>query len=600
MTRAVVFRFMRTMWNVSKGRPALSLLLNILVGLTEGISLMLLIPLVTLAAPETSASVKELPIVGGWLAQIRFELGWVLAIFLFLVLFQALLQRWKVTYNQMMLMQIGEDLRITLFKTVSMSRWEMISSSRTGDLNHSLTKDVDRIVSACSSALGLAQTAFMLAIYTALAFLVSWQMALFAIMAGGVLFLILFPIRRRASQHGETLVNLYQEQNHTVLEFISGLRIAKLFTAEEREVSRYRGNLTQMRRKVMEYISFSTWGNVAFQVGVALIAAGFIWLSLTIFKLDLARLALLIVLFARLAPRFLVMQQNVQTLLGDIPAFDNFVATQERYHKATETLTSEKATPLLLRDRLRIESVSLTYDGADAPSLVGIDAEIVAGEITALIGNSGSGKSTLADVVQGLIRPTAGLLYVDEEPITDATRRHWRKSIASVPQDPFLFNDTIAANLRLARPKASEQELWDALERANIAELIRSLPEGMMTHAQERGTRFSGGERQRLALARAILKRPQLLVLDEATSALDWENQKLVAAAIDDLRGKTTILTIAHRPSLIAVADTVISLSHGKVIEHGSYVTLSKKPNSTVAQLLAAESIPLPGKPQSF
>jgi ATP-binding cassette subfamily C protein len=151
------------------------------------------------------------------------------------------------------------------------------------------------------------------------------------------------------------------------------------------------------------------------------------------------------------------------------------------------------------------------------------------------------------------------------------------------------MNDTLAENLRVGRADATDAELWEALDRAQIGDLIRSLPEGLETVAQERGQRFSGGERQRLALARALLRRPKFLVLDEATSALDWENQRFIAEAIAALRGTLTCLIIAHRPSLITSADRVIAMEDGRVIEEGGFAELRSDPKSALARMVEGD-----------
>ncbi|MEL6541210.1 MAG: ABC transporter ATP-binding protein [Pseudomonadota bacterium] len=231
----------------------------------------------------------------------------------------------------------------------------------------------------------------------------------------------------------------------------------------------------------------------------------------------------------------------------------------------------------------------MQYEGAKAPALSCVNATIKAGTITALIGQSGAGKSTMGDLIMGLTQPSEGALLIDGQPLEDTNRRAWRRSVACVPQDAFLMNDTIAANLRIGKPDASEDEIWRSLDQANAGDLVRGLPDGLETMAGDRGGRFSGGERQRLALARALLRQPQLLVLDEATSALDWENQSIIADAIQALRGELTIVTIAHRSSLITIADDVIALDKGKLVAQGRFAEMKGDPGSPLSALLAGD-----------
>ncbi len=218
-----------------------------------------------------------------------------------------------------------------------------------------------------------------------------------------------------------------------------------------------------------------------------------------------------------------------------------------------------------------------------------IDLALRANTITALIGPSGSGKSTIADLFMGLLHPTEGTISVDGTPLSDGNRRLWREQVAFVPQEPFLLNDTIEANLRIASPDATEEQLRDALRTAKALDFVDRLPAGLATLVGERGTRFSGGERQRISLARALLRQPKLLILDEATSALDWENQRLIANDIAEMRGKLTILTIAHRLSMIDFAEDVIAIEEGRVVEAGRFDQLAADPHSRLAMMLRGE-----------
>ena len=189
----------------------------------------------------------------------------------------------------------------------------------------------------------------------------------------------------------------------------------------------------------------------------------------------------------------------------------------------------------------------------------------------------------------GLLEPTAGKILVDGVEIDASNRRRWRDQVAYVPQDVFLLHDTIAANLRLAAPQASDDASWTALRAAHASDFVEQLDQRLETVVGDRGARLSGGERQRIALARALLRKPSLLILDEATSALDWQNQALIARSIDGLRGAMTILTIAHRPSMIAFADWVVAMEDGRVVEVGQYQRLKAKPASRLSRMLSGE-----------
>jgi len=587
MTLAGLRDYLATIWAVAGGRLLAGVGLTALAGLTEGLSLVILIPLVAIAMPGGGSVLSDLPLVGETLARWSPDLVTLLMIFIALVVAQALLSRAKALFNQRTIQDVSAQLRTRLFESISYARWEALHNRRSSDLNHALTHDIDNVMGSIGSVLAIVQACLMLAIYLVLALLISWPMALFAFVIGGALFLALYPLRRRANRHGKRLIAMYQDQNATVLEFIGSIRLAKLFAAEDRQVREYSGNVGRIRGAVLDFAALSTWGGVFFQIGAALVAALFVYLAIEVFALDFARLATLLVVFARIAPRFSAIQENVQTFLTEAPAFANYRRNADHFDAHREEPALSGATAPSLRESIGLSGVGMTYSGADTPSLRDVTLEIPKGQIVAMIGPSGSGKSTLADLMAGLFAPTAGTVTIDGVAIDAANRRAWRSTVASVPQESQLLHTTLASNLRLGNAHATEAEIWDALERANIAELVRALPDGLETVAGDRGTRFSGGERQRFALARALLRKPQLLILDEATSALDWENQRMIVAAITALRGELTILTIAHRPSLVSFADHVVALENGRIVEQGSYSELAARDESKIARMIS-------------
>ena len=587
MTLAGLRDYFATIWSVAGGRLLAGVGLTALSGLTEGLSLVILIPLVAIAMPGGGSVLSDLPLVGETLARWSPDLVTLLMIFIALVVAQALLSRAKALFNQRTIQDVSAQLRTRLFESISYARWEALHNRRSSDLNHALTHDIDNVMGSIGSVLAIVQACLMLAIYLVLALLISWPMALFAFVIGGALFLALYPLRRRANRHGKRLIAMYQDQNATVLEFIGSIRLAKLFAAEDRQVREYSGNVGRIRGAVLDFAALSTWGGVFFQIGAALVAALFVYLAIEVFALDFARLATLLVAFARIAPRFSAIQENVQTFLTEAPAFANYRRNADHFDAHREEPALSGATAPSLRESIGLSGVGMTYSGAETPSLRDVTLEIPKGQIVAMIGPSGSGKSTLADIMAGLFAPTAGIMTIDGVAIDAANRRAWRSTVASVPQESQLLHTTLASNLRLGNAHATDAEIWDALERANIAELVRALPDGLETVAGDRGTRFSGGERQRFALARALLRKPQLLILDEATSALDWENQRMIVAAITALRGELTILTIAHRPSLVSFADHVVALENGRIVEQGSYEDLAARDESKIARMIS-------------
>jgi ATP-binding cassette, subfamily B, bacterial len=226
------------------------------------------------------------------------------------------------------------------------------------------------------------------------------------------------------------------------------------------------------------------------------------------------------------------------------------------------------------RGELRLSGVRFTYPGADRPALDGVDLHVPAGSTLALVGETGSGKSTLGSLVARLHDPDVGAVSIDGVDLRDLRLADLADLVGVVSQETYLLHATVRENLRYAKPDATDDEIETAARAARVHEVIADLPEGYDTVVGPRGHRFSGGERQRLAIARTLLRDPRILVLDEATSALDTATERAVQAAFDALsRGRTT-LTIAHRLSTVRDADRIAVLDHGRVVESGTHADL--------------------------
>jgi ATP-binding cassette subfamily B protein/subfamily B ATP-binding cassette protein MsbA len=248
-----------------------------------------------------------------------------------------------------------------------------------------------------------------------------------------------------------------------------------------------------------------------------------------------------------------------------------------------ESNLTEGARPETFSGNIEFRDVSFSY-GGEAPALKHISLTALPGQTIALVGATGSGKSTFLNLLSRFYEPTSGEILLDGNPLSGLSKEWLRDNTGFVTQEPFLFNTTLRENLTLAKHEASDEELWEILEAANAAEFIRALPEGLNTMAGERGIRFSGGEKQRLSIARALLKNPPLLLLDEATSALDNTTEKLVQQALDKLRSNRTSFVIAHRLSTIRNADVICVLDHGELVEQGAHQELMEK-NGLYAKL---------------
>jgi ATP-binding cassette subfamily C protein len=302
-----------------------------------------------------------------------------------------------------------------------------------------------------------------------------------------------------------------------------------------------------------------------------------VFLALRVLHVQAATMLLLLAIFSRLMPQLASLQSQVHQMASTLPSYDHVLAIEADCAANAEPEAiagdSDEAAALSLRRELRMEDVWFAYRNAERdrePRFVlrGIDLAIGAGGVTAVVGPSGAGKSTIADLANGLLLPTHGRLLLDGQVLDPSAMRQWRSRVGYVGQDTVLFHQSVRNNLLWARPDATDEELREALLMA-AAGFVYELPGGLESIVGDRGILLSSGQRQRISLARALLRKPTLLILDEATNALDVENEARILDAIREAvrgqQGALTVLMIAHRASAVCRADRIFELEDGRV-----------------------------------
>jgi len=288
-----------------------------------------------------------------------------------------------------------------------------------------------------------------------------------------------------------------------------------------------------------------------------------------------------VVAFTQLQTRLLFPIQNLLSTGADVEAS---LALFDRIYEYLDLPIDivEKADPVQLRTaellgEVRFEDVSFSYSGHEPWTAQRINLVVPAGTRTAIVGETGAGKTTLGYLVARLYDPQKGRVTIDGVDIRDASLQSLAQTVGVVSQETYLFHASVRENLRFACPDASDEEIEEAAMTAHIHELITTLPDGYDTVVGERGYRLSGGEKQRLAIARVILKDPRILILDEATSALDTTSERLVQRALEPLMAGRTTIAIAHRLSTILAADVIFVLDRGRLVERGTHAELLRR-----------------------
>ena len=510
-----------------------------------------------------------------------------LALFVVIKAGQAALRAWSDTLNLKLETDYVSFLRDRFYRTMMQANWLFLTRQRSSELTQAVISEIPAASNGIRQMLVLLSVSLTAMVQLAVALSLSVGMTALTLGSGLIVWLGLRPLRRHSFAVAKLGYGKRAEMASAVTEHLAGMKIAKGHGRESQHFGHFQRAMNEIAAHVMRIQRISALTSIWLETAAVAALALFVWFAVSVQQVDGASLLLLVFVFMRLLSHV----TNVQNLWHQVEhALPSFAATDELRAKlaaAAEPPPPPVSRRLELGDAIHVQNLSFRYDPSQPGfALDNIDLLLPARQVTALCGLSGAGKSTLADVLLGLLTPEKGRVLIDGQQLANERLYDWRQSIGYVPQETFLLHDTIRNNLLWAQPDADEDRLRAALRSAAAEEFVNRLPEGLDTVVGDRGVRLAGGERQRIALARALLRQPTLLVLDEATSSLDTHNERLVQDAIERLHGHTTILLIAHRLSTVRFADRIVVLSAGRVAETGTWDELTGRAGGLFHQLV--------------
>ncbi len=481
------------------------------------------------------------------------------------------------------------ELRLRLFAHIQRQSLGFFDRNKAGVLVSRMTADIESMSELVQwGLLQFVSAGILISVALVVLMVLSWQMTVVALAVLPIVVLASIVFQRRSNDAYLEVRERVGQNLSTIQEHLAGVRVIQASARTDEQRHRFRMSNRGLFSAHMRTVRVSTWyfGVVelagVLATALAVLAGG--WL-VDRQAVSVGTVVAVVLLLASLFEPVQQLSQLYNTLQSATASLRKMFDILD-----TEPEVDEHHASVDLGDSgdVVVDSVTFTYPGSDVPALTDASLTIASGERIALVGPTGAGKSTLAKLIARLYDPDQGVIALGGTELRNATMSSLRQRVVVVPQEGFLFNGTIADNLRLARPESTDLELLDALDRIGVKGRFTDLPDGLDTEVRERGSRLSAGERQLVSLARAALVDPTVLVLDEATSNLDPGTESEVEAALERLMSGRTVVVVAHRLSTVRRADRIVVCDGGRLVEVGTHDELVAISGGRYAQLSSA------------
>ena len=545
-------------------RGTLMILSMVVAALAEGLGIAALLPLLNLViAPEGASGAVSIYVARAFaFAGFELSVGGLLVAIVGLITLKSLLMLIAMAQVGYSAAHVTMEQRLKVIRALLDARWQYFVNQHAGNLASAVSVEPARAANAYVSACRCLAAGIQLLVYLVLSVTISWEVSIAAVIVGAFGLTVLNRFIAVTRQAGQDQTKLQKSFMTRLLQGLDGMKPLKamsregslgpLFEEDVRGLNRAQRAMVFSREAVLE----------SHEVIRILAVAGGLYFFLIVWGQPVDGLFVLALLFARTLQKVSLLQSSYQTVTLEQPAFAFLLSTIEAADRARESnLAGENPR---FDSIVSLRNVSFSYGLRNI--LDDVSMELPAGKFIAVTGSSGVGKTTVADLIIGLLRPQRGDVWIDDLPLHAIDTKAWRDMIGYVPQDTFLFHDTIAANVTLGDREISRVRVEHALRRAEAWDFVALLPEGMDSIVGERGARLSGGQRQRIAIARALIRDPALLILDEATTALDPETEAGIVATVRHLTGNVTVLSISHQPAMKRAADIVYRMDNRTVV----------------------------------
>ena len=476
-------------------------------------------------------------------------------------------------------MEFEKRISRQLFARTFGANWSHLSLHKLGHLDQLLTTYIARSSAPLLYFGGSIVVIANLLVYTFLAVNISAVVTVCALATGLLATFFFKPFFRRNAKMSHEFNGMVKDFSHLVNENVLGMKTIKSMSLESEVAEKANVFFERSKWVNMQVVIVRNITNVLVEPFSAIFILGIlIYFLLSHQVINFASFAVIVYAISRIFSQAQTVQSDMHSVISSLPFLETILKYREEMRSQEEEDGGTR--PFHFQQRLELQHVHFSYPMHKQSVLQDVSFSMNKGEFIGLIGPSGAGKTTIVDLCLRLYVPESGTILLDGADAKDIRLKEWRQNIGYVSQEIFLLNDTIANNIRFYNDNITKEDIVESSRMANIYDFIETLPEKFNTVVGERGVLLSGGQRQRIVLARVLARRPQILILDEATSALDNESEALIQKSIEGLKGKVTVLAIAHRLSTVMASDRLLVLDKGKIIEEGTPAELLKDKDS--------------------
>ncbi|MBN1849810.1 MAG: ABC transporter ATP-binding protein [Deltaproteobacteria bacterium] len=558
------FRMIREFMKSYPLRSSVMFICLVLAGISEGIGVATLMPLLNLTLGGANHADSHL----GRLTNEVFSyfglqpsLGTLLIVIVLGILLKngfTLLAMKQVGYT---VAYVVTDLRFALLQSILKARWDHFIKHPIGLFTNAISTEAIRLSEGYRFACRIIAEAIQVLFYLTIALFISWQVTLVAFFVGLLIIFILIPLIKMSRRAGFQQTNSFQSLLVRLTELLNGIKPIKAMAREDHLGPFLKIEATRLKDALQKQVlSIEMLKTFQEPLLIMFMALG-LYLVMKFWNVPISSLLIMVFLFQRSVFIMGKVQKQYQAMTISESAFWSFRNTLNEVNSAGETLKG-KISPDLRRC-IDFDRVSFSYGEKEILRVVSF--KIPFGKLTVITGPSGAGKTTIVDLIAGLLTPEKGVISIDGVSLQEIDLHKWRRMIGYVPQEMFLFHESIQDNITLGDKSISNEEIENALIKADAQGFVLGLPHGRDSLVGERGGKISGGQRQRIALARALVRKPKLLILDEVTTALDPETENAICKTILDLKGEMAILAISHQPAIIHAADIVYHVENGRI-----------------------------------